>query len=53
MSGQYEQPTPDPRAQLDALKARYDSEKVSPAIFKVIRELEVDIAWHQHNRRTP
>jgi hypothetical protein len=43
-----DQPTPSTRAQLDALKARYDSEKVSPAIFAVVKELETQIAWQQH-----
>jgi hypothetical protein len=51
MSVQYtEQPTPDDRAQLDALKARYDSQKVPAAIFEVIRDLEIEIAWQQHIR---
>jgi hypothetical protein len=35
---------------LDALKARYDSQKVPAPIFEVIRDLEIEIAWQQHSK---
>lgn len=33
------------RAELATLVARYDAGSVSPAIYAVIKQLEVDIAW--------
>lgn len=35
------------RSELRWLKARYDSDKVSPGIWAAIRELETQIAWFQ------
>jgi hypothetical protein len=49
---QTEQPTPDARAQLDALRIRYDTAKMPPAIYEVVKQLETELAWNQHNRRT-
>ena len=36
--------------QLEYLKARYDGGAVSPAMFKVIKELEREIAWCEHQQ---
>jgi hypothetical protein len=36
------------RAELAALRARYDSGAVTPGIYGIIRQLEVDIAWAEH-----
>jgi hypothetical protein len=36
------------REELNWLKSRYDSDKVSPAVFIVIKKLERDIAWDEH-----
>jgi hypothetical protein len=36
------------RAALQALRARYDSGAVTPAVWQVIRELESELAWLQH-----
>ena len=33
------------RAKLATLRARYDGATVSPAIYKVIKELETQVAW--------
>ena len=30
------------------LLARHDSGAITPAIFKIVRSLEVDIAWAEH-----
>jgi hypothetical protein len=38
------------RDELAMLKARYDCESVSPAVYSVIRSIEVDISWLQHRR---
>jgi hypothetical protein len=38
------------RAQLAALRARYDDGAVSPAVYKVIRELEIELAWAEHQQ---
>ena len=35
------------RAQLKALRARYDSGAVSPALYAVIRKLEIELAWRE------
>ncbi len=39
------------KEQLEYLRARYDSGAVSPAMFKVIKELEREIAWFEHTAR--
>jgi hypothetical protein len=39
-------------AELAALRARYDGD-MPPAVYAVIKELEVSIAWHMHRGRTP
>jgi len=36
------------REQLATLRARYDTGAVPPAVFAVMRELERDLAWHEH-----
>lgn len=33
------------RAELRWLRARYDSDKVSPGVYAAIREIETQIAW--------
>jgi hypothetical protein len=38
----------DWRAELARLRSRYDDGAVSPAIYAVIRKLEADIAWQEH-----
>ena len=38
------------RLERATLLARYDSGAFSPAIFKVIREIETDIAWIEHRQ---
>jgi hypothetical protein len=39
------------RAELAHLRARYDDGAVSPAIFKVIRKIETEIAWLNHTAK--
>jgi hypothetical protein len=38
------------RSELEWLRSRYDSGKVSPAIFAVIKAIEHEIAWIEHCR---
>jgi hypothetical protein len=38
----------DVRAELELLRARYDSGAVSPAIYETIKRIERDIAWSEH-----
>ena len=38
------------RTDLAALRARYDGGAVSPALYKVIRQLETDLAWSEHHQ---
>jgi hypothetical protein len=38
------------REQLDWLRARYDGEKYPPSVFAVMRTLEVDISWAEHQQ---
>jgi hypothetical protein len=38
------------RIQLALLRVRYDCGAVSPAIYGVIKELEVEQAWRDHHR---
>ena len=38
------------KARLAALRARYDGGAVSPAIYKVVREIEIELAWAEHER---
>jgi hypothetical protein len=38
------------RTELRWLRARYDDEKFSPAVFAVLKMLETDISWAQHAR---
>jgi hypothetical protein len=33
------------RSELAHLRARYDDGAISPGIFKVVRDLEIDLAW--------
>jgi hypothetical protein len=39
------------RAELASLRARYDSGAVSPGVYAIIRQLEIELAWHEHSRR--
>jgi hypothetical protein len=43
--------TADLRAELALLRARYDSGAVSPAIYRVIREIETALAWAEHRKQ--
>jgi hypothetical protein len=36
------------RSELAMLRARYDHGQVSPAVYRVIKDLEVSIAWREH-----
>jgi hypothetical protein len=36
------------RAELETLRARYDSGAVAPAVFAALRALEEDVAWREH-----
>jgi hypothetical protein len=36
------------RSELEWLRHRYDDGKISPAVFAVVKKLETDIAWRQH-----
>jgi hypothetical protein len=38
--------------ELRALRARYDGGPVSPAIYQLIRRLEIDLAWAEHSDTT-
>jgi hypothetical protein len=38
------------RFELEQLRARYDSGAVSPPVYKVIREIETELAWSEHRR---
>jgi hypothetical protein len=38
------------RIELASLRARYDSGAVSPDIYTVIKQLERDIAWAEHQK---
>ena len=51
-----ETPTTPLRAELWMLKSRYDCYAYSPEIFIVIKTLETEISWQQHDlwrRRAP
>ena len=39
------------RMELAQLRARYDDGAVAPAIYIVIRTIETDISWIEHQRR--
>jgi hypothetical protein len=43
-------PAPAVRAELRRLQARYDSGSIPPAIFSVVRKLEVELAWIEHEK---
>jgi hypothetical protein len=38
------------RTELVHLRARYDNGAVAPALYAVIRSIESDIAWFEHQR---
>ena len=38
------------RAELASLRARYDFGAVSPGVYAIIRQLEIELAWHLHRR---
>jgi hypothetical protein len=40
------------RAELQLLRNRYDCGAVSPAIYAVIREIEIEIGWSEHGSKT-
>jgi hypothetical protein len=37
------------RDQLAVLRARYDSGAIPHATYDVVRQLETEIAWHEHH----
>jgi hypothetical protein len=39
------------RAELTLLRARYDSGAVSPGVYAIIRQLEIELSWYQHHQR--
>ena len=39
------------RAELDWLRSRYDCGAVSHTVFEVVKNLECEIAWLQHERQ--
>jgi hypothetical protein len=39
------------RTRLQFLRTRYDHGAVSPAVYNVIRSLETDIGWYEHQER--
>jgi hypothetical protein len=39
------------RAEFASLRARYDSGAVSPGVYAIIRQLEIELSWYQHQRR--
>jgi hypothetical protein len=39
------------RAELKWLRARYDDGAISTAVFTVLKRLECDIAWAEHEAR--
>jgi hypothetical protein len=42
------------RDQLSWLRGRYDEGAIAPAIFSVIKKIEVELAWREHHaKRTP
>jgi hypothetical protein len=42
---------PQARAELEWLRSRYDGGAISTAVFTVLKRLECDIAWAEHERR--
>jgi hypothetical protein len=36
--------------QLAALRARYDTGAVSPAVAAIIKSIEIDLAWLEHDQ---
>jgi hypothetical protein len=38
------------RAELHFLRSRYDHGAVSPAVYAVIRKIETEIGWHDHEQ---
>ena len=36
------------RAELEWLRARYDGGAISTAVFSVVKRIEIDIAWAEH-----
>jgi hypothetical protein len=38
------------RCELQSRRARYDAGAASPAIYKVIREIETQLAWLAHRQ---
>ena len=41
------------RAERQALLARYDSGAMAPAIYRVLKDIEVNISWRQHRQQRP
>ena len=39
------------RAELANLKTRYNSGAVAPGVYAIIRQLEIELSWYQHQRR--
>jgi hypothetical protein len=40
------------RDELGWLRGRYDTGAVAPAVYGVIKKIEVEIAWRQHAKHT-
>jgi hypothetical protein len=49
----YPHSTVELRAELASLRARYDSGAVSPTVYSVIREIETELAWAEHDQVRP
>jgi hypothetical protein len=48
-----EQPKINLRAQLAALKARYDHDAVPTYVFVAMRMIENELSWREHHRVQP
>jgi hypothetical protein len=44
--------TADLRAELHWLRARHDGGAVAPAVYRLIRQLESELAWREHAEHT-
>jgi hypothetical protein len=40
------------RAALEWVRARHDGGAISPAVFSVIRMIEIELAWAEHRGRS-
>jgi hypothetical protein len=39
------------RAELAQLRARYDDGAVAPGVYAIIKQLETELAWHEHSSK--